>query len=106
MREAVSALGAHGMTVTELKGFGRQKGHTEQHRGAEYVVDFLPQVQVEEAAADSAFDDVVAGIGAAASSGAIGNGKIFESELTAVERFCTEETVADAVWQSLLWRRQ
>ena len=93
----MSALDAHGMTVTELKAFGRQKGPTEQHRGAEYRVDILLQAQVEEAVADSAFDNVVDGTRAAASSGAIGNGNIIDSELTAVARFRSGETGADAV---------
>lgn len=97
VREALSERGVHGMTVTELKGFGRQKGHTELYRGAEYVVDFLPKVKIEVAVADDQLDDVVDAIRSSANTESIGDGKIFVSELLEVIRIRTGETGADAV---------
>ncbi|MEQ8494220.1 MAG: P-II family nitrogen regulator [Gammaproteobacteria bacterium] len=97
VREALSERGVHGMTVTELKGFGRQKGHTELYRGAEYVVDFLPKIKVEVAVADEQLDDVVDAIRGAANTESIGDGKIFVSELLEVVRIRTGETGPDAV---------
>ncbi|MEX2480156.1 MAG: P-II family nitrogen regulator [Gammaproteobacteria bacterium] len=97
VREALSERGVHGMTVTEIKGFGRQKGHTELYRGAEYVVDFLPKVKVEVAVADEQLDEVVETIRGAANTEAIGDGKIFVTELLEVMRIRTGETGADAV---------
>jgi nitrogen regulatory protein P-II 2 len=97
VREALSERGVHGMTVTELKGFGRQKGHTELYRGAEYVVDFLPKIKVEVAVADEQLDDVVDAIRTAANTESIGDGKIFVSELLEVVRIRTGETGPDAV---------
>ena len=97
VREALSDRGVHGMTVTELKGFGRQKGHTELYRGAEYVVDFLPKVKIEVAVADEQLDDVVDAIRTSANTESIGDGKIFVSELLEVIRIRTGETGADAV---------
>ena len=96
-RETLSERGVHGMTVTELKGFGRQKGHTELYRGAEYVVDFLPKVKVEVAVADDQLDDVVDAIRSAANTESIGDGKIFVSELLEVIRIRTGERGPDAV---------
>ena len=83
VREALSAIGVQGITVTEVKGFGRQKGHTELYRGAEYVVDFLPKVKVEAAIKEDMLDRVIEAIEKAANTGKIGDGKIF---ITAVER--------------------
>lgn len=97
VREALSERGVHGMTVTELKGFGRQKGHTELYRGAEYVVDFLPKIKIEVAVADEQLDEVVDNIRGAANTESIGDGKIFVSELLEVVRIRTGETGADAV---------
>ncbi len=97
VREALSERGVHGMTVTELKGFGRQKGHTELYRGAEYVVDFLPKIKVEVAVADEQLDEVVDAIRGAANTESIGDGKIFVSELLEVVRIRTGETGPDAV---------
>lgn len=97
VREALSERGVHGMTVTELKGFGRQKGHTELYRGAEYVVDFLPKIKIEVAVADEQLDEVVDTIRGAANTESIGDGKIFVSELLEVVRIRTGETGADAV---------
>ncbi len=97
VRESLSERGVHGMTVTELKGFGRQKGHTELYRGAEYVVDFLPKIKVEVAVADEQLDDVVDAIRSAANTEAIGDGKIFVSELLEVVRIRTGETGPEAV---------
>ncbi|MGE0484744.1 MAG: P-II family nitrogen regulator [Gammaproteobacteria bacterium] len=97
VREALSERGVHGMTVTELKGFGRQKGHTELYRGAEYVVDFLPKIKVEVAVADEQLDEVVDAIRTAANTESIGDGKIFVSELLEVVRIRTGETGPDAV---------
>ena len=97
VRESLSERGVHGMTVTELKGFGRQKGHTELYRGAEYVVDFLPKIKVEVAVSDEQLDEVVDAIRSAANTESIGDGKIFISELLEVVRIRTGETGPEAV---------
>ena len=97
VREALSDVGIQGMTVTELKGFGRQKGHTELYRGAEYVVDFLPKVKIEVAVADDRSDDIVDVIRNAANTESIGDGKIFVQELLQVVRIRTGETGEDAL---------
>ena len=97
VREALSDIGVHGITVTEVKGFGRQKGHTELYRGAEYVVDFLPKVKVEVACADEIVDGVIEAITKAANTGKIGDGKIFVMPLEQVIRIRTGETGNDAV---------
>ena len=97
VREALSALGVQGITVTEVKGFGRQKGHTELYRGAEYVVDFLPKVKIEAAIADDLVERVIEAIEGAARTGKIGDGKIFVSALEQVVRIRTGETGQDAL---------
>ncbi|MBV8603252.1 MAG: P-II family nitrogen regulator [Pelomonas sp.] len=97
VREALSAIGVQGLTVTEVKGFGRQKGHTELYRGAEYVVDFLPKVKVEAAVGDDVVERVIEAIEAAARTGKIGDGKIFVSPLDQVVRIRTGETGQDAL---------
>ena len=97
VREALSAIGVQGITVTEVKGFGRQKGHTELYRGAEYVVDFLPKTKVELAVEDSVCDQVVEAITNVARTGKIGDGKIFVFELEQVVRIRTGETGAEAL---------
>ena len=97
VREALSAIGVQGVTVTEVKGFGRQKGHTELYRGAEYVVDFLPKVKVEAAISDDLVDRVIEAIEKAANTGKIGDGKIFVFELEKVVRIRTGETDAAAI---------
>ncbi|MFC3530887.1 P-II family nitrogen regulator [Vogesella facilis] len=97
VREALSAIGVQGITVTEVKGFGRQKGHTELYRGAEYVVDFLPKVKLEIAIANELLDQVVEAIESAARTGKIGDGKVFVFDLEQVVRIRTGETGADAV---------
>jgi nitrogen regulatory protein P-II 2 len=97
VREALSDIGVHGMTVTEVKGFGRQKGHTELYRGAEYVVDFLPKVKVEVAIDDSALDQCLEAITKAANTGKVGDGKIFVATLNEVVRIRTGETGPEAV---------
>ena len=97
VREALSAIGVQGITVTEVKGFGRQKGHTELYRGAEYVVDFLPKVKIEAAVDDAIVDRVIEAIEAAARTGKIGDGKIFVSPLEQVVRIRTGETGKDAL---------
>ena len=97
VHEALSAIGVQGITVTEVKGFGRQKGHTELYRGAEYVVDFLPKVRIEAAVGDDILDRVVEAIEAAARTGKIGDGKIFVSTLEQVVRIRTGETGKDAL---------
>ncbi len=97
VREALSEIGVQGITVTEVKGFGRQKGHTELYRGAEYVVDFLPKVKIEVAIADSALDQVIESIAKAANTGKIGDGKIFVTTLEQAIRIRTGETGEDAV---------
>ena len=97
VREALSALGVQGLTVTEVKGFGRQKGHTELYRGAEYVVDFLPKVKLEAAIDDAQLERVVEAIEHAARTGKIGDGKVFVSDLEQVLRIRTGETGKDAL---------
>jgi nitrogen regulatory protein P-II 2 len=97
VREALSEIGVQGITVTEVKGFGRQKGHTELYRGAEYVVDFLPKVKIEIAVKDDMIDSVIEAITKVASTGKIGDGKIFVSNLEQVIRIRTGETGSDAV---------
>lgn len=97
VREALSDIGVQGITVTEVKGFGRQKGHTELYRGAEYVVDFLPKVKLEIAVNDEMLDQVIETISNAANSGKIGDGKIFVTELLDVIRIRTGETGPEAV---------
>ncbi len=97
VREALSEIGVQGMTVTEVKGFGRQKGHTELYRGAEYVVDFLPKVKIEVGVDDSQLEAVIDAIGTAANTGKIGDGKIFVSELSQIIRIRTGETGEEAV---------
>ena len=97
VREALSAIGVQGITVTEVKGFGRQKGHTELYRGAEYVVDFLPKVKIEAAVDDGLVDQVIEAIEKSARTGKIGDGKIFVSTLEQVVRIRTGETGKDAL---------
>jgi nitrogen regulatory protein P-II 2 len=97
VREALSDVGVHGMTVTEVKGFGRQKGHTELYRGAEYVVDFLPKVKVEAAIDDALLEQCLEAITKAANTGKVGDGKIFVTNLEEVVRIRTGETGPDAV---------
>ena len=92
VREALSAIGASGITVTEVKGFGRQKGHTELYRGAEYVVDFLPKVKIEVAIAANMLDQAIEAISKAAQTGKIGDGKIFVWDLEQVVRIRTGES--------------
>ena len=93
----MSEIGVQGMTVTEVKGFGRQKGHTELYRGAEYVVDFLPKIKLEVAVDDSRLDEVIETITAAARTGKIGDGKIFVAALENVVRIRTGEMAAEAI---------
>jgi nitrogen regulatory protein P-II 2 len=97
VREALSALGVQGITVTEVKGFGRQKGHTELYRGAEYVVDFLPKTKIEAAVDDDIVERVLETIEASARTGKIGDGKIFVHALEQVVRIRTGETGKDAL---------
>jgi nitrogen regulatory protein P-II 2 len=97
VREALSEINVQGMTVTEVKGFGRQKGHTELYRGAEYVVDFLPKIKIEAAIDDAVVDQVIDAIQSAARTGKIGDGKIFVSDLNQVIRIRTGETGNDAL---------
>ena len=97
VRDALTALGVHGMTVTEVKGYGRQKGHTEIYRGAEYAVNFLPKVRVEVAVAADVADRAVDAISSAAKTGQIGDGKIFVMPLDHTVRIRTGETDADAL---------
>jgi nitrogen regulatory protein P-II 2 len=97
VREALSELNVQGITVTEVKGFGRQKGHTELYRGAEYVVDFLPKTKIEAAVDDAIVDQVIDTIQSAARTGKIGDGKIFVSSLEQVVRIRTGETGNDAL---------
>lgn len=97
VREALSEIGVQGITVTEVKGFGRQKGHTELYRGAEYVVDFLPKTKLEVAVNSIQVDTVVEAISKAAHSGKFGDGKIFVTSLEQVIRIRTGETGADAL---------
>ena len=97
VREALSDIGVQGITVTEVKGFGRQKGHTELYRGAEYVVDFLPKVKIEVAVSEAAVEQVIEAITKSANTGKIGDGKIFVSSLEQVIRIRTGETGEDAI---------
>ena len=97
VREALSMIGVQGITVTEVKGFGRQKGHTELYRGAEYVVDFLPKVKIDVAIKEDVLDQVIEAIEKSANTGKIGDGKIFVFELEQVVRIRTGETGAEAL---------
>lgn len=97
VREALSEIGVQGITVTEVKGFGRQKGHTELYRGAEYVVDFLPKVKIEVAIAQQQLDQVIETISKAANTGKIGDGKIFITSLEQIVRIRTGETGVSAI---------
>ena len=97
VREALSEVGVQGMTVIEVKGFGRQKGHTELYRGAEYVVDFLPKVKIEVALEEDLLDKVIDAISKAANTGKVGDGKIFVTTLEEVVRMRTGETGPEAV---------
>ncbi|MCK9988065.1 MAG: nitrogen regulatory protein P-II 2 [Azoarcus sp.] len=97
VREALSAIGVQGITVTEVKGFGRQKGHTELYRGAEYVVDFLPKVKIEAAVRTELLEQVIEAIEKSAATGKIGDGKIFVFDLEQAIRIRTGETGADAL---------
>ena len=97
VRESLSEIGVQGITVTEVKGFGRQKGHTELYRGAEYVVDFLPKVKLEIAVTDEMVDAAIEAITRVASTGKIGDGKIFVCSLEQVIRIRTGETGEDAI---------
>lgn len=97
VRDALTTLGVHGMTVSEVKGYGRQKGHTEIYRGAEYAVNFLPKLKVEVAIAAELVDRTIAAITAAARTGEIGDGKIFVSPLDEVVRIRTGEKGTDAI---------
>src|SRR3990167_2792897 len=97
VRQALADAGVQGITVSEVKGFGRQRGHTELYRGAEYVVDFLPKVKVEVAVTDELVDRVIEAIIAAAKTGKVGDGKIFVTELTQVYRIRTGETGDQAI---------
>ena len=97
VREALSDIGVQGITVTEVKGFGRQKGHTELYRGAEYVVDFLPKVKIEAVVDDGLVDQVIEAISKSANTGKIGDGKIFVSSVEQAIRIRTGETGADAL---------
>ena len=97
VREALSQLGVQGITVTEVKGFGRQKGHTELYRGAEYVIDFLPKVKLETAVDDDVVERVIEAIEQSARTGKIGDGKIFVTDIEQVVRIRTGETGSDAL---------
>ncbi len=97
VRDALTGIGVHGLTVTEVKGYGRQKGHTEIYRGAEYAVSFLPKLKIEVAVAAALADKVVETISSAAKTGQIGDGKIFVSPVEHVVRIRTGETDADAL---------
>ena len=97
VRDALSEIGIKGMTVTEVKGFGRQKGHTELYRGAEYAVDFLPKIKLEVAVPSDLIDRVIESITTAAQTGKIGDGKIFVSEIEQVTRIRTGETGPEAL---------
>jgi len=97
VREALATIGVTGLTVTEVKGFGRQKGHTELYRGAEYVVDFLPKVKVEIAVTDDSLEQAILVITESANTGKIGDGKIFVSSLEQVIRIRTGETGDSAI---------
>ena len=97
VKEALSSLGVEGMTVTEVKGFGRQKGHTEIYRGSEYTVDFLPKIKLEVVLADAQVDEAIKAIVKAAKTGKIGDGKVFVSPIENAIRIRTEETGEAAV---------
>ncbi|MCO1334865.1 P-II family nitrogen regulator [Microbulbifer sp. OS29] len=97
VRDALRESGVNGVTVTEVKGFGRQKGHTELYRGAEYVVDFLPKTMLQIAVEDRQLDAVIEAIGSSAQSGKIGDGKIFVADLDQVVRIRTGETGSSAI---------
>src|SRR5262250_970489 len=97
VKEALSGLGVQGMTVTEVKGFGRQKGHTEIYRGSEYTVDFLPKLKIEIVVEDDETDSIVEAIVKAAKTGKIGDGKVFVSAIDSAIRIRTEETGANAI---------
>ena len=97
VRQSLDLIGITGMTITEVKGFGRQKGHTELYRGAEYVIDFLPKIKVEIAVSIEQLEDVIEAITKSASTGKIGDGKIFVSSLDQVIRIRTGETDQDAI---------
>ncbi len=97
VRKGLSEIGIQGMTLTEIKGFGRQKGHTELYRGAEYVIDFLPKVKIEVAVNDDQVDAVIEAITKFAGTGKIGDGKIFVYELEQIVRIRTGETGSDAI---------
>lgn len=97
VREALSEIGIYGLTVTEVKGFGRQKGHTELYRGAEYVVDFLPKIKIETAIDDERLDDAIDAIIKASNTGKIGDGKIFVTNIEQAIRIRTGETGPDAL---------
>ncbi|HLJ70460.1 MAG TPA: P-II family nitrogen regulator [Roseiarcus sp.] len=97
VRDALTAIGVHGLTVTEVKGYGRQKGHTEIYRGAEYAVSFLPKLKIEVAVAAELVDQVIEAITAAARTGQIGDGKIFVTALESAVRIRTGEKDADAL---------
>ena len=97
VRESLSDIGIHGLTVTEVKGFGRQKGHTELYRGAEYVVDFLPKVKIETAVSSELLDQAIEAIIKAANTGKIGDGKIFVSNIEQTIRIRTGETGQEAL---------
>ncbi len=97
VRQAVADIGIQGITVTEVKGFGRQRGHTELYRGAEYVVDFLPKAKIELAVADDVLEQVIEAIANTARTGKIGDGKIFVTELEQAIRIRTGETGSEAV---------
>ena len=97
VRDALTAIGVHGLTVTEVKGYGRQKGHTEIYRGAEYAVSFLPKLKIEVAVASDIVDKVIDAIVAAARTGQIGDGKIFVYALESAVRIRTGETDTDAL---------
>ena len=97
VRDTLSRLGVAGMTVTEVKGFGRQKGHTEMYRGAEYTVDFIPKIKLDIVVGDEQTDSVIEGIKSAARTGAIGDGKIFVSDIGQAIRIRTSEVGVDAI---------
>ena len=97
VRDALTAIGVHGMTITEVKGYGRQKGHTEIYRGSEYAVNFLPKIRVEVAVATNEVERVVEAIGSAAKTGQIGDGKVFVTSIDQAVRIRTGETDADAL---------
>ena len=97
VRDALSGIGLQGMTVTEVKGFGRQKGHTELYRGAEYNVDFMPKIKIEVAVTDATLDQTVEVIAQTANNGKVGDGKIFVTELAQVIRIRTGESGEEAI---------